>query len=163
MLAVSMLLLTSCGEDEPKRKYLEYEAPIATFISAYNKGDNASMLGCFTPGAVEITGEEYSLADSITEEIKSVMGEKVSLTYKMHEKQELDENEIEALSAEYTEKYSLRLDIKKAYKLSVTISTVIGVPHKATTGIIDIITIKAGSSWYIYGDVLTKLGLETNE
>lgn len=161
IMLLPVLLLCSCSDKEPKRQYLEYEAPLATFINAYNKKDSRSMLACFTPGAIESFGEENDIVKALSEDIESTIGESTRLYYDVLEKQEMDKEFVKIISDEYTDKYSLRLDVKKAYKLKVVISAALGINKKATTGEFEIITIKAGSSWYIYGDVISELGLKS--
>ncbi|MBP1572619.1 MAG: hypothetical protein J6A55_02300 [Oscillospiraceae bacterium] len=162
LLALSLLVLSSCESDEPEREYLEYEAPIATFINAYNKKDSASALGCFTPGAKDLYGTENDIVNDLSSYVDSVVGDRARLSYKVLDKQELDEQAVNAISDEYTDTYSLRLEVKKAYKLKVKISTK-GGNLSATNENLEIITIKAGSSWYIYGNVLIDLGLKVKE
>lgn len=119
------------------------------------------MLACFTPGAIESFGEENDIVKALSEDIESTIGESTRLLYDVLEKQEMDKEFVKIISDEYTDKYSLRLDVKKAYKLKVVISAALGINKKATTGELEIITIKAGSSWYIYGDVISELGLKS--
>lgn len=160
--ALSLLLLSACSDKEPEKTYLEYEAPVATFINAFNKKDSATVVGCFTPGAKDAFGNENDIVDVLSSDIESVVGSRTRLSYKLIDKQELDEEAVKAISDEYTDKYSLRLEIKKAYKLNISVSTK-GATSSASNENLEIITIKAGSSWYIYGDVITSFGLKIKE
>lgn len=161
MLAVmtsALLLLTSCGGKEPEQKHLEYENAISTFVSSFNKGDEQTMLSCFTQGAKERFADTESSASAMLDEnIRGSCGEYLSLTYMVSDKTELSEEEIDNIKSAYNSEYGMRLNIKKAYSLTADFSVLgLGVSQSPTAQI-TIITLKTDNGWCIYGDVITKI------
>ena len=152
-------MLTACGSDKPQIKSMEYETPVATFVNAFNKGDEDSLEKCFTTAARdEFSKEGDNVVDKLKECIESAAGKTALLSYKLNEKTQLSEEEITSLKEDYTAKYGMRLDIKKAYSLNVTFRTATG--NKECTR--EIVTIQTDSGWCIYGDVITTLELTDN-
>lgn len=154
--AVLIFSLTACGSDEPERKNLEYENSVATFVSAYNKGDENTLLSCFSKGARESfadTGE--SATEGITESIKNTGGLSTGLAYSISGKSELTDEQAEALQKEYTDKYGTRIEIKKAYSLEVVFG--LKGPSSGYECSKTIITVKTENGWIIWGDVITEL------
>lgn len=151
------VMLTSCGSEKPKIKSMEYETPVATFVNAFNKGDEDSLEKCFTAAAREefSQGSEKAV-DKLKECIESAAGSTAVLSCKLDDKTQLSDEEVASLKEDYTEKYGKRLDIKKAYSLTVTFRA--GVGNKECSG--EIVTVKTDSGWCIYGDVITKIELK---
>ena len=73
--------------------------------------------------------------------------------------EKLDEKAIDEISKQYTDEYSMRLDIKKAYKVTVVFTTQAIDANDTYTEPMELITVKAGGSWYIFGDVIDELNL----
>ncbi len=160
----AVLMLAACSDREPERKNLEYESPLSKFVDAYNKNDESTLLNCFTPGASdEFSQQGVKIGETLSANIESVIGDKGKLVYEVVDKTDLTDEEVDALSKEYTDKYSLRLEMKKASKLTVVFSTASAMGKSSATEPVEIITVKAGSSWYIYGEVITSLDLKTKE
>ena len=151
------IMLASCGSEKPEIKSMEYETPVATFVNAFNKGDEDSLVKCFTTGAQEeFSDKNGNAVEALKESIESAAGSTALLSYTLDEKTQLGEEYISSLKESYTEKYGKRLNIKQAYSLKVT--------FKAAPGnkecVRDMITIKTDSGWCIYGDVITKIELK---
>lgn len=152
--------LCGCSDSEPERETLEFEAPITTFVNALNRKDESSLLGCFTTGAKEKFGEsQKSLSDMLSEEIKKAAGKDAVLKCSIKDSEKLDEKAIDEISKQYTDEYSMRLDIKKAYKVTVVFTTQAIDANDTYTEPMELITVKAGGSWYIFGDVIDELNL----
>lgn len=163
-LLSAVMLLVSCSDKEPERKTLEYESPISKFVDAYNKSDESTLINCFTRGASEeFLQQGVQLVDTLSANIESVIGDKGKLVYEVVDKTDLTDEEVAELSKAYTDKYSLRLELKKASKLKVVFATASAMGKSSVTEPVEIITVKAGSSWYIFGDVITSLELKTKE
>ena len=157
------MLFSSCEKEESKENY-EYESPVATFFSAFNRADEESLLNCFTIGAKNSfsDGDEEAVS-MLSESIKASVGEKARLKFEITGKTALNDEEIKQLQDDYQSKYSLRIEIKKAYKLSVTVTTLsIGTTGHYSQNL-ELTTIKVGGSWLIYGDVITQLKLISEE
>lgn len=156
MLTALSLLVTSCGGKEPQQKHLEYENAVATFVSAFNKNDEQSLLSCFTPAAKEsFMLTEESAISLLDENISDACGEYVALSYKLGNKTELTQEEIDSIKSAYNSEYGMRLNIKKAYSLDVTFY-VTGVTSK-TEKEMTVITAKTDSGWCICGEVITAI------
>lgn len=154
---IAAVMLTACGSDKPEIKSMEYETPVATFVNAFNKGDEDSLEKCFTMGAREEFSESGEKAvETLKECIESAAGSTALLSYTLDEKTQLGEEEIASLKEDYIAKYGKRLDIKKAYSLKVTFKTAIGNKECAS----EIITVKTDGGWCIYGDVITNIELK---
>lgn len=157
VLAAVVMTFPSCGSDEPQIKIMEYETPIAKFVSAYNKEDEKTLLNCFTPAAADEFSESgQSLYSSLKSSTERQTNGRSLIYYTLGGKEELSEDDIASLKEEYSSEYGKRLDIKKAYKLSVTFSVATG----GYCSDMDIVTVKADSGWFIYGDVITSLDLQ---
>ncbi len=154
---IAAVMLASCGSDKPEIKSMEYETPVATFVNAFNKGDEDSLVKCFTAGAQEEFSKSGEKAvEALKESIENAAGNTTVLSYTLDEKTQLGEEYISSLKESYTEKYGKRLDIKKAYSLKVTFKAVPGNKEYVR----EMITIKTDSGWCIYGDVITKIELK---
>lgn len=152
------LVLTSCGDNEPEQKHLEYENAVSTFVGAFNKGDESSLLSCFTPAA----RDEFSLSGQsavslLDENISKSCGEYIALSYKVNDRTELSEEEIDELKTDYNSQYGKRLNIKKAYSLDVTFYvTSTSAPKKSTVDT-TLVTVKTDDGWCIIGSVITQI------
>ncbi len=154
---IAAVMLTACGSDKPEIKSMEYETPVATFVNAFNKGDEDSLEKCFTAGAQEeFSDKNGNAVESLKESIESTAGSTALLSYTLDEKTQLGEEYITSLKESYTEKYGTRLNIKQAYSLKVTFKATPG--NKEYTR--EMITVKTDSGWCIYGDVITKIELK---
>lgn len=154
---IAAVMLAACGSDKPEIKSMEYEMPVATFVNAFNKGDEDSLVKCFTMGAQdEFSKSSEKAVDKLKECIENAAGNKAVLSYTLDEKTQLGEEYISSLKESYTEKYGKRLDIKKAYSLKVTFKAVPGNKEYVR----EMITIKTDSGWCIYGEVITKIELK---
>ncbi len=155
-----LVFLSGCSDSEPERETLEFEAPLSTFVNAFNKKDENSLLACFTPGAKDKFSEsQKKLSDILSEEIERVVGKDAILRCSIKDSEKLDEKAIDEISKQYTDEYSMRLDIKKAYKVTVVFTTQAIDANDTYTEPMELITIKAGGSWYIFGDVIDELNL----
>ncbi len=155
IMTLLIFSLAACGSDEPERKNLEYENSVATFVSAYNKGDENTLLSCFSKGSRESfadTGD--SAIEGITESIKNTGGLSTGLDYSINSKSELTDDQSDALQKEYTAKYGTRIDIKKAYSLDVVFR--LKGPASVYECSKTIITVKTENGWIIWGDVITE-------
>ncbi len=159
-LVICVLSLCSCSDREPERETLEYEAPITTFVNALNRKDENSLLGCFTPGAKEeFEATEQKLVEVLGEDIEKTVGKQALLKCEIVDFEKLDDEMLESLSKQYTDEYSMRLDVKKAYELHVIFYTAAIDADEFGTKPMELITLKAGGSWYIFGDVIEDLEL----
>lgn len=160
LIAILALLLASCGDNEPEQKHLDYENAVSTFVGAFNKEDESTLLSCFTPAVRdEFSLTEQSAVSLLDENIRKSCGEYTALSYKVTDKTELSDEEIDELRTNYNSQYGKRLSIKKAYSLNVTFyitSTGVGAEKKSTVDK-TLVTIKTDDGWCIVGDVITEI------
>lgn len=145
--------LCGCSDSESTKATLNYEQPVVTMIRAIKVLDTESYLNCYTQSAAEKykNGESYNsrLAEILLPRQGSTPP---TLKAEILSSSELDEKQIEKLEQDHKSSYRKRIDISKAYELSVTISTVQGSEKLSDTRDITVIYTKSG--WLIYGDVI---------
>ena len=136
MLLVMALafVMTACGDSDEKDKDDEdstpkYEQPVEAYFNAIKKGSGIEFKKCFCQeeidAYIEQRGEDYfdDMAKSLNESFKSRFGEDAKLTYKIKDKEKLDDQKLE----KYTKQIQQRIDskeveVKEGYKLKVKIS-----------------------------------------
>lgn len=159
---ICFTLCTSCN-DEPAMIKFEYEKPITTMLSAFSKSDNTTFLNCFTAGArekFETKNPDTKITELVNSSVINSVGENAKLNYTMDNRNELDKRKITKLEQAYTDAYKSRIDIKKAYTLSLKLTCNNLINPTDYTQDIEITVVKVDGSWYIYGDVITEFKLE---
>lgn len=158
LIVLLSIVMCGCSNSKEIKPVLNYEQPIDTMISSIQNSDNESYLNCYTQGARDkyLNSENYNsrLTDLMVpkKDSKSIrLGEEVLSST------ELSKDAIKQLQKEYTEKYKLRIDILKSYKLTVEISTYQGKTQMFDIKEITVINTKSG--WLIFDDVIENLNL----
>ncbi|MBR6872667.1 MAG: hypothetical protein IKN17_04060 [Ruminococcus sp.] len=151
LAAAVCLLAAGCGSEEPVPS-AHYESVLDTLTAAVKMKDTHGYLLCFTEAArLTYEASERYDRDLTSKLVPQQEGETPSLLYTVTEHRELTAGEVSALEEAYKNKYSLRLDITKAYELKVVFTA--GSRHTERT----VNAVNNGSGWLVLGPVIEKL------
>lgn len=130
-----------------------YKKPVDLFFKGFNKCDS-SMIAKSLP---ENSADEFEkqMSDEDLETIINILeagyGESLKISYDIEDKESLDKKKIKSLET------STKLDIKKAYNLTIEIKFKGKKNDKETTTNLTVAKIK-GEGWKLLGDVTSLLG-----
>lgn len=130
-----------------------YKKPVNLFFKGFNKCDS-SMIAKSLP---ESSADEFEkqMSDEDLETIINILeagyGESLKISYDIEDKESLDKKKIKSLET------STKLDIKKAYNLTIEIKFKGKKNDKETTTNLTVAKIK-GEGWKLLGDVTSLLG-----
>lgn len=130
-----------------------YKKPVDLFFKGFNKCDS-SMIAKSLP---ESSADEFEkqMSDEDLETIINILeagyGESLKISYDIEDKESLDKKKIKSLET------STKLDIKKAYNLTIEIKFKGKKNDKETTTNLTVAKIK-GEGWKLLGDVTSLLG-----
>ena len=143
-----VFLLAGCGSRSSVPS-AHYEEVLSTLTASAKLNDTASYLKCFTPAAQSAYLSSGRYDPDLTEKLEhSEDGKEYLLTYTVLDHKELDSAGIASLKLDYTEKYSQRIEIVKAYDLKIEFSS-------GSRCVTDKVTVLYnGSQWLILGDVI---------
>ena len=158
LIAAAMCLLASCGSSQGGAPSVHYEKVLDTLTSAVSLNDTEAYLLCFT----EAARLNYMNSESYDRELAGKLsvkdeGRSLALICTVNEHRELTESEIASLEEAYKEKYSLRIDITKAYELSTVFTSGNKMAERT------VYTVNNGNDWYILGPVIERFFENTNE
>lgn len=147
------VLLSGCTDKKEPKPVLNYEQPAYTMVRAIKVLDTESYLRCFTQGAREKYENGDSYNSRLTEALLPKQGNSQAIiTAGIASSSQLDEEQISQLEKNYKNDYHKRIDISKAYSLSVIISTLHGENELSDER--EIIVVNTPSGWLIYGEVI---------
>lgn len=130
-----------------------YKKPVDLFFKGFNKCDS-SMIAKSLP---ESSADEFEKQmsdedlDTIINILEAGYGESLKISYDIEDKESLDKKKIKSLET------STKLDIKKAYNLTIEIKFKGKKNDKETTTNLTVAKIK-GEGWKLLGDVTSLLG-----
>ena len=148
LLLTAAMLLTGCGS-EPAAPSAHYEAVLDTVSAAVKAKDTDAYLLCFTDAArlnyLNSDSYDRSLAAKL---IPSDEGEQPAMVFTVNDHRELNNNEISALETAYKDKYSMRIDITKAYEIKASVTS--GALKAERT----LNAVNVGTGWLLLGPVI---------
>ncbi len=153
ILIITAFLFAGCQKKQEK-SVLNHEQPISTMVRAIKIDDTDSYLNCFTPSAIKTYKESDEYNSRLTEVLIPQKGEntQTAINSNLISSNELSDKEIKKLQNEYKDKYKYRIDILKAYNVSVEFTTI-----KNNKNYIDdrnIVVINTDNGWLVYGNII---------
>ena len=148
MLALACVFFCACNSVEESS--YEYEKPLETLVLAVKNKDNNSYVRCFAPTSADSyfkENQDVTVAEDIYNSLKEIVGEAFSFSYKVSDRDQLDDEELEDLE----EQVKNGVSIKKAYNLDVTF-TAVNIKEVYTCEK-TIYVGKIDQGWYICGPV----------
>ncbi|MBR4555111.1 MAG: hypothetical protein IKO27_05900 [Ruminococcus sp.] len=148
---LAAVLLAGCGDSENNTS-AHYEVVLRTLTQSVRTDDTEAYLLCFTDAARAVyeksPGFDRKLAGklAVTED-----GVRLGLICSVADHRELERDEIAALRDAYSEKYSRRLEITKAYELKLEFSSGRSEAKRTVNVIND------GTNWLIMGPVIESI------
>lgn len=148
-----MIVLCGCSDSDDEKATFNYEHPVVTMLRAIKTLDTESYLNCYTQDAVEKYKNSENYNSRLAEILLPRQGSSLTtLKSEILSSSELDEKQIEKLEEEHKSNYRKRIDISKAYELSVMIST--AKENEKLSQTLNITVINTKSGWLIHGDVI---------
>ena len=125
VLALSFLM-TACGDedkddDDEEDSTPKYEVPIEAYFKTMETGSAKEAKKCFCEAEIKKNEDYYDkLADNLNEMAEDEFGENVRITYKIKDKDKLDDDDLE----NYSDRLQSRcddddLEVTEGYKIKV--------------------------------------------
>lgn len=125
VMVMSMAMLAGCGAKKEEKKVSSFEDPIKNYIEGVAEANSEKFLKAFPTFISDTLKSIFS--DDYLKEIKKEneekFGEDVTISYKVKEKTEISQDDINSIKESVKTTYDKELNITKGYKVDLDITT----------------------------------------